>query len=131
MNRNKTGNELTARQKKGLAALVTTPTVEKAAVVAGVTRGTLHRWMNDPAFRDELTRRRNEIVDTALDTFKSYVLKAVSTLGGLLDSDDEKVRRAASKDILAFVMHVRESEDADRTSRPEEVRPVAPPQRPM
>ncbi len=77
----------------------------------GGKRGTIHRWLrNSPEFREELDRRREEVVESALSSFKSYVLKAVATLGELLDSEDEKVRRAASKDILAHVLRVRESE---------------------
>ena len=113
MTRNETEKALTSRQNTAISALLTTPTVEQAAETAGVGRTTVFRWLNQPEFREELRRRRNEIVDCALDTFKVYVLRAVETLARLLDSEDEKVARLAAKDVLAFVLKTRELQELE------------------
>ena len=111
MTQNESETALSPRQDKAILALLTTPTVEKAARTVDVSRGTLHRWLNEEHFRDELRRRRNAIADAALDTFKVYVLRSVDTLSGLLDSENEKVRRLAAKDILEYVFRVREQQE--------------------
>ena len=113
MTQNETSTALSPRQDKAILALLTTPTVDQAARTAGVGRTTVHRWLNDEDFRDELRRRRTAIADAALDTFKVYVLRSVDTLSGLLDSENEKVRRLAAKDILEYVFRVREQQEIE------------------
>jgi len=58
--------------------------------------------------------RRDAIADAALDTFKTYILRAVDTLAKLLEAEDERVRRAAAKDIIDFTFRVRETQDIER-----------------
>ena len=114
MAQTETETSITPRQDKAITALLSAPTVERAAETAGVGRSTLHRWLIQAEFREELTRRRDAIVDAAMDTFKVYVCRAVDTLAKLLDSENEKLRRLAAKDILEYVFRVRELQDIER-----------------
>ena len=115
MTQNKT---LSLKQDKAITALLSAPTVEKAAEVAGVGRSTIHHWLNREDFRAELTRRRNEIADAALDAFKCYVFAAVEALAKLLESsDNEKVRRLAAKDVLDYVLKIRHAQEVEERLR--------------
>jgi transposase-like protein len=50
MPQNLTHQGLTPKQRKAVAALLSTGEVKAAAVEAGVSRETLHRWLKQPAF---------------------------------------------------------------------------------
>ena len=109
---------LSPKQDKAIVALLSTPTVDGAAEIAGVNRSTVHRWLNEDEFRAELTRRRNEIADAALDAFKCYVFAAVEALAKLLESsDNEKVRRLAAKDVLDYVLKIRHAQEIEARLR--------------
>ena len=58
-------NVLTPKQKKGLAAMLTQPTLTAAAQAAGTSEKTLYRWLALPAFAAELKARQAGIIDAA------------------------------------------------------------------
>ena len=104
------GPELTARQKKLVAELTENPEVRAAAKAAGVGRTTAYRWLNEPAFRDALSRQRNAALSDALDTVRTHTGRAARELAGLLDSSNEWLRRQICKDILNIALRLRETE---------------------
>lgn len=99
---------LTRRQLRAITAILNAPSMEAAALKAHVGRTTLYNWLREPAFRDELTRRQNEIFDAAFARIKSIVGKAVNGLGELVEAESETVKRAACRDILDAAMKVKE-----------------------
>jgi hypothetical protein len=76
-----------------------------------VGRTTAYRWMNEPAFKDELARQRDAVLSAALESVKTQATRAVTELTGLLTVKDERLRRLVCNDILAHAMKVRELED--------------------
>ncbi len=56
---------LSPRQAAALPYVASEPTLTRGAHAAQITRRTLARWMNEPAFRAELERIRNNIADFA------------------------------------------------------------------
>ena len=65
MRRNATPGGLSPKQVKAVEALLTTGEVAAAAQAAGVSRATLHRWLQEPAFlaavRDAEARALDEL----------------------------------------------------------------------
>jgi hypothetical protein len=106
--------ELPPRQQKLISALVVEPEIRAAARAAGVGRTTAHRWLHQPAFHDELARRRDAALSNALDSFKVYATQAVTTLASLLSTNDERLRRQICNDILGHTLKIRELEDIER-----------------
>ena len=51
---------LTARQEKALPILASASSIAEASRLSDVGRRTLHRWLDDPDFRDELARLHEE-----------------------------------------------------------------------
>jgi transposase len=86
----KQADSLTPRQSRVISILVQTRTMEEGAKLAGVSKTSIYSWLRKPLFREELTRRKNEVMDVALENLKSHVEKAVSVLATLLDSDSEE-----------------------------------------
>jgi len=94
-----------------LVALVSDPEVQAACTVAGVSRMTAYRWLKQPAFQDELKRRRDAVLSEALERIKTEATRAAAELARLLSVDDPRLRRMVCNDILDRAMKVRELED--------------------
>lgn len=76
---------LTPRQKNAIATLAAGETVTRAAVSANVSRETLYKWLQQPAFQRALTettdaalenvsRRLVSLSDTALETLETAMI---------------------------------------------------------
>ena len=57
---------LNPRQQKAIIALVTEPTIAKAAESAAVSESTLHRWLLDETFTKAYRRARRETFSQAI-----------------------------------------------------------------
>ena len=101
---------LSARQKRAIPRLVACGTQKAGLKDAGLCRNTLHRWMKDPAFQEELDRQRNAVLAEALNVLKANTRRAAETLVGLLDSSNEFLKRLTANDVLAHVQKARELE---------------------
>jgi hypothetical protein len=44
------GADLQPKHHKAIAALLDQPSITKAAVAAGISHATIHRWLQDPTF---------------------------------------------------------------------------------
>ena len=77
-----------AKQRILLEALALDPNVQAAAHIAGVSRNTAHRWLRQPAFQEDLARRRDALLVEALGAVKSHATRAAEELGKLLASED-------------------------------------------
>jgi hypothetical protein len=76
MEQNGTLSELTARQRRAVAALVACPTMEEAARSARVGRTTLYTWLKDRTFADAVEQARKEQSRQTLDYLRSCMLRA-------------------------------------------------------
>jgi len=77
---------LTRRQLHVLPFLISNPTVDLAAKLSGVSAKQIFDWLNQPLFRQELEKRKNDGVNQAVDRLKLTASKACDTLIGLLDN---------------------------------------------
>ena len=104
MERNVTekSSELTERQLLALPYLTVSKSQGEAAENAGISRTTLHRWMNEPGFREEYQRQRNEAHSLAIAEFRALMLKAAVVLAERLESDDPEERARASRDVMMY-----------------------------
>ena len=111
MERNQKNNSrLTEKQEKVLPVLLANPCIAEAARQSGVcTSKTLHEWFREAAFKAEVDRLRNEVFNEAMELLKSGSKKATETLIKLLDSDQEKTRLAAAKELLGFSFRSKET----------------------
>ena len=105
---------LSPRQAAALPYVASEPTITRGAQAAQITRRTLTRWMNEPAFREELERIRNNIADFAYSELEALALKAAFRIAQLMDSDDPNVAQRAAKTALAMSMSVRDQRETRR-----------------
>ena len=112
---------LTTKQAKAIPELLAAPNYEKGCKAAKISKTTLYTWLKEPEFKGELDRQRNEIVEAAFGMIAANIEKAVSTLVGLLDTGDERIRRLTANDIISHFLKRRELVDLEeRIERIEE-----------
>lgn len=111
-------SSLTRRQLHALPFLISNPSVESAAKQAGVSAKQVFDWLNQPAFRDELEKRKNEAVDQAVDRLKATASKACDTLIGLLDhAGSDSIKHRVAVDMLNMTLKYMEFKEVEQRIR--------------
>ena len=91
---------LTPKQMLAFPYIVSAPSLRQAAEAAQVGRATLTRWMQDPNFRAEVERAREEVADLALAEIGGLAFKSVVALADLLEDPSPSVRNYAVRTAL-------------------------------
>ncbi len=113
--------KLTTKQAKAIPILLAAKNYEEGCKSAQVSKTTFYSWMQDETFASEFDRQRSEIVDAAFSMIAQNIEKAVSTLVGLLDTGDDRVKRLTANDIIGHFLKRRELVDLEeRIERIEE-----------
>lgn len=96
----KQNGELSSKQLEAILCLVENPSISKASKEAGVSRATMHRWLDRPDFRAALEKAKKEQFLKAQEQLRSLVPLAVEGLKELAQSPKEQVRLRACTEIL-------------------------------
>lgn len=108
-------DNLTPRQRRGVAALLTAKTVTAAADQAGVSERTINRWIKQPGFIRELRQAQAAIIDQLAGRLVAGTGQALDTLADLMQSaESESVRRQAAGQWLELCLTIREQTDLER-----------------
>ncbi len=108
----KTSHSFSNKQLTALAKLSGGATITSASLSASVSRSTVCRWLNEPGFREQLTRDRSEALNVIGRKLLQVGEAAVDTLSIVLatsDSDQVKVRAAEAG--LSLVLRFAEIQD--------------------
>ena len=105
---------LTPKQKNFIHHYIASPSIEIACKKAGIDRRTFYNWMKKEEFKEYLETKQKEVVEEALKRIKLSITKAVDNLIECLNSDDERMRRLTSKDILDYFIKVNELQDIEQ-----------------
>ena len=107
-----TTQELTPRQYKALASLLTEPSIRKASEASGVPERTLYTWLKDPLFDAEYRTMRREATAQASAIVQKYSGNAAATLVALMASGNPAaVRLAAASKVYEYAIKSVELED--------------------
>ena len=106
-------NDLTIRQDKAIAALLTCRTIAEAAKLAEVGERSIYRWLKQDTFQSHLRRARRQALSQALGRLQQVADRAVDTLDTILD--DKKAttagRVSAVRAALRYACHGIEIDD--------------------
>lgn len=104
---------MTARQQKALAALLTSPTREKAAEAAGITSKTLRSYLAIPEFQEEYKKAFAGLVEDATRQAQQALAPALSTLQEIVEDGGEaaQARVSAARSILEYSLKLTEQLD--------------------
>lgn len=120
--------QITLKQERAIAALLTEPMIKKAAETAGVGLRTLTRWMSQPDFKRAFREARKVAFMQAISLTQRYTPLAVHTLAKVMNDPAApyaaKVSAAAAilkfgresieLDDLAYRVEALEAEQRDR-----------------
>lgn len=83
----------------------------------GLTESTVSKRVHKQAFRNQLAEYRSAMIDTTLTELNVYAKKAVSTLGELLESENDFARLQAAMKILDYLQSYNYQNDLLRQIR--------------
>jgi hypothetical protein len=106
--------KLTDRQLKTIPHIVNSPTYTEGCKKAKINKTTLYKWLKEPEFKAELDRQRNEITAEAFAILSQNITKAVETLTGLLDTQDNRLKRLVCNDIIEHIIQHKEIEEINK-----------------
>ncbi len=115
---------LNAKQAKALSALLSAPTLEKAALACGASESTLLRYLKADDFKAAYRAARREVVSLAVGQLQRATGGAVSVLCAVASDREAPAssRVTAARAILDFAFRAIETEDLlSRVERLEEL----------
>ena len=96
-------SELTFRQQAALPGIAHARSLAQAARDTGVAERTLRRWLEDPSFRQELDRLRQESYDLARQQAQAAMPMCLSILAdAAFESPDPALRLRAARYLLSY-----------------------------
>jgi len=101
------------RQEAVLLLLAGGRTVRDAAVKSGVGERTIHRWRQEPAFRERERQLRAEMLAQGLGRLVEGMTEAAGVLRALLTSKNEQVRLAAARSVIQLGNDLRRSVETE------------------
>ena len=95
---------LTTKQEDAILALLSEPSIVRAAESVGVTERTLHRWLTEEAFADAYRTARRETFGQAIGLCQRYATLSVTTLAKIMadTSAPTAARVSAATAVLKF-----------------------------
>jgi len=109
------GEKLSRKQTAFLSALLTQPTLAKAAYQAGIGEVTAWRWMKDDGFQTAYREARRRVVQHAITRLQQATGKAVETLCMVMRDAEApaSARVSAARAILETAIKAVELEDLE------------------
>jgi hypothetical protein len=103
----------TPKQARAIDALLTEGGIDAAAKVAGVSRVTLWRWLQDETFCNQLKQAESERIGATIRRLTSLSDSAVSTLQAAMDNGKTSEQIRAADIVLARMLQLRELHDLE------------------
>lgn len=104
-------SSLSNRQQAAIPIIAFSQSNRDASLNAGISESTLYRWLEDPSFREELTRVRKEAASFAVQELRGHLLESVSVLAQALQSQNEVVRTRCARHLISFAVQLSEIEE--------------------
>lgn len=111
MNIDETFSALKARQIGAIEALCREPDLGRAAKVAGVSKATLWRWLQEEKFSKAYRAARGRLLDEALAGLESSAGDAIKTLREVMADPEATAaaRVSAARTSLELLLRLRDS----------------------
>jgi hypothetical protein len=109
------GNEkpLSRKQREAIPCIIGARYLEDGCRKAGLSKGTLFRWMKDEIFKATLARQREAIIAESLQRLKLAITQAVDGLTELVESEEKGIKLRACEKVLDLFFKVKEATDIE------------------
>ncbi len=106
-----TGSDIRPKQKRFVAAMMTTKTIAQAAAAVGVTERTGLRWLADPEVKRALTDAQTEALATVTRQAVGKMTEALNTLASIAGDEEAPAgsRVSAARAILENALRFNEA----------------------
>src|SRR5262245_44141989 len=94
--------KLTARQERGLVALLSSPSIVTAAQASGIAVQSLKRWLAEPGFQAAYRQARRQAVENAIAGLQGLAADAVEALRTALANPNKNISLRAARIILDY-----------------------------
>ena len=102
---------LSLRQQTVLPVLALSPSVAQAARQSGLSERTLRRWLDEPAFREQLSRLHQESYELARRQLQALVPHFLSVLAAeAIENPDPSVRIRAARYAMSYALRFCETD---------------------
>ncbi len=102
---------LSLRQQTVLPVLALSPSVAQAARQSGLSERTLRRWLDEPAFREQLSRLHQESYELARRQLQALVPHFLSVLTAeAIENPDPSVRIRAARYAMSYALRFCETD---------------------
>lgn len=110
-------SELSPKQQKLIAALVTGNSITVAAAAAGIGEATAYRWLKLAHFQDAYKAAKQAVYDESLEGLRDNVTQAIDTLKNIMISAeiDPAVRVRAANIYLTHSLKVHKVDENEIT----------------
>ena len=105
---NSAGAQLDRKKQAAISALLTHPSIEKAALAAGVSEKTLWRWLQLPEFSEAYQQARDQVLEQTLSLLHKATGGAVAALVRNLKCGTPGVEVRAAVAVLDQTFKARE-----------------------
>ena len=79
---------LSTKKQAAIAALLSSPSITEAAEASGIGRSTMHRWLEDPEFKQALSAAEAEAISSAVRRLVGGMGENLSTMREIRDDPD-------------------------------------------
>ena len=96
---------LTFRQQSALPIIAASPTLAQAARDSGLSQRTLRRWLDDPNFREQLSRLQQEACNVARQQLQALMPHLISVLAReAIENPDPALRIRAARYAMNYAV---------------------------
>ena len=104
-------SQLPPRQQAALPIVAVSPSIAQAARQSGVSERTLRRWLDDPAFRQQLSQLHQEAYDLARRQLQALVPHCISIMAAeAVENPDPALRIRAARYLMSYAVKFNEIE---------------------
>jgi ribosomal protein S11 len=109
------GQKMSRKKEQAIAALLSQPSIARAAKKSGIGEKTLFRWLQLDEFRQAYKNARRQVVDQTIAQIQSVLAEAVQTLLNVMSdvTTPASAKVSAARALLDIGFKVVEIEDLE------------------
>jgi ribosomal protein S11 len=109
------GQKMSRKKEQAIAALLSQPSITRAAKKSGIGEKTLFRWLQLDEFRQAYKNARRQVVDQTIAQIQSVLAEAVQTLLNVMSdvTTPASAKVSAARALLDIGFKVVEIEDLE------------------